>query len=290
MADEASHQAQTYFDAGDFRRCREVALRSLKAQPDDVGLLRLAGRCSLELELDDATEYLRQAVKLAPDDVAAWQDLGTALVDEGNMPEATEAFRQVIRLHPDDVTALINLGHTVYALGQTDEAISHLSRAAQCEPGNLTALRSLAWMYRHAGQLQAALDAATQIARGQPDDVLAAIDIADLNLSLGNWDEAVAGFSRLRSIDAESGHEVFAYHGMIEAELQRQRWRRALDLVIDTTRVDRYDLTTQLLAFIVAQVFGESDRPAPTRAEVEAALAEERAQHRRFHSEALVSE
>jgi tetratricopeptide (TPR) repeat protein len=290
MTDEPSHQAQAYFDAGDFRRCREVALRSLEAQPEDVRLLRLAGRCSLELELDDATEYFRQAVKLVPDDLAAWQDLGTALVDEGNMPEAAAAFRQVIRLQPDDVTSLVNLGHTVYALGQTDEAISHLSRAAQCEPGNLTALRSLAWMYRHAGQLEAALDVATQIARGQPDDVLAAIDIADMNLALGKWDEAVAGFSRLRSIDAESGHEVFAYHGMIEAELQRERWRRALDLVIDTTRVDRYDLTTQLLAFIVAQVFGESDRPAPTRAEVEAALAEERAQHRRFHSEALVSE
>lgn len=290
MADESRNQAQAFFDAGDFRRCRELALRGLEAQPDDIRLLRLAGRCSLELDLDDATEYLRQVVKLVPDDFAAWGDLGTALVDEGNMPEAAEAFRQVIRLHPDDVTALINLGHTVYALGQTDDAISYLSRAAQREPGNLTALRSLAWMYRHAGQPQAALDSAMQIARGHPDDVLATIDIADLNLALGNWDEAVAGFSRLRSIDAESGHEVYAYHGMIEAELQRQRWRRALDLAIDATRVDRYDLTTQLLAFVVAQVFGESDRPAPTRAEVDAALAEERAQHRRFHSEELVSE
>jgi cytochrome c-type biogenesis protein CcmH/NrfG len=289
MAEEPSHQAQAYFDAGDFPRCRELALRSLATQPDDVRFLRLAGRCSLELELDDATDYLRQVVKLAPDDSTAWQDLGTALVDEGNMPEAAEAFRQVIRLRPDDVTALVNLGHTVHAMGQTDEAISYLSQATQREPGNLTALRGLGEMNRQAGRLPAALDSAMQIVRGQPDDVLATLDIADLNLALGNWDEAVAAFSRLRSIDAESGHEVYAYHGLIEVELQRQRWRRALDLAIDTTRVDRYDLTTQLLAFIVAQVFGESDRPAPTRAEVDTALAEQRAQHRRFHTEALVS-
>jgi tetratricopeptide (TPR) repeat protein len=270
MAEEPSHQAQAYFDAGDFPRCRELALRSLATQPDDVRFLRLAGRCSLELELDDATDYLRQVVKLAPDDSTAWQDLGTAL-------------------RPDDVTALVNLGHTVHAMGQTDEAISYLSQATQREPGNLTALRGLGEMNRQAGRLPAALDSAMQIVRGQPDDVLATLDIADLNLALGNWDEAVAAFSRLRSIDAESGHEVYAYHGLIEVELQRQRWRRALDLAIDTTRVDRYDLTTQLLAFIVAQVFGESDRPAPTRAEVDTALAEQRAQHRRFHTEALVS-
>src|SRR5919202_3797446 len=118
MADELFQQAQASYDAGDFRRCRELALQSLAERPDDVRLLRLAGRSSLELDLEDAAPYLQKVVQLAPDDAAAWHDLGTALVDDGNMPEAAEAFRQVIRLRPDDTAALINLGHTVYALGQ----------------------------------------------------------------------------------------------------------------------------------------------------------------------------
>jgi hypothetical protein len=76
---------------------------------------------------------------------------------------------------------------------------------------------------------------------------------------------------------------------MIEAELRRERWRSALDLAVDATRVDRLGRTTDVLAFVVAEVFGASDdRPAPGRAEVEQALASSRAEHRRLHQEAVV--
>ena len=69
---------------------------------------------------------------------------------------------------------------------------------------------------------------------------------------------------------------------MIEAEIRRERWRRALDLAIEATRVDRYGRTTDVLAFVVAQVFGQPTAPRPTRAEVDEALAASRAEHRRL--------
>ena len=47
--------------------------------------------------------------------------------------------------------------------------------------------------------------------------------------------------------------------------MRRERWRRALDLAVDATRVDRLGRTTDVLAFVVAQVFGAADRPAPPR-------------------------
>jgi tetratricopeptide (TPR) repeat protein len=141
-------------------------------------------------------------------------------------------------------------------------------------------------MYRRADRLQEALETATRIVELKPDDVLATMDVGDLNLALGNFDAAVAAYSRLRTID-ESEHEVYAYHGMIQAEMLRDRWRRVLDLSIDATRVDRFGLTTDLLAFAVSQVFGASDRPAPTRAEIDASLAAELAEHRRLHTEEL---
>jgi hypothetical protein len=52
--------------------------------------------------------------------------------------------------------------------------------------------------------------------------------------------------------------------------------------------VDRLGRTTDVLAFIVAQVFGEGDRPAPAREDVDQALAASREEHRRLHEEALV--
>ncbi|HEV7665615.1 MAG TPA: tetratricopeptide repeat protein [Chloroflexota bacterium] len=280
-------EAQASYSAGDYRACRQLALQGLSETPDDAQLVWLAGQSSLELDLDDATAYLSHLVQLIPQDGAAWQTLGRALSNTGEMAAAADAFAEAVRLRPDDAAALTDLGHAVYALHRTDEAIAVLERATTQDPQNLLAFRSLVEIHKHAGNLQAALQAAQRIADLQPDDILAALDTAELNLALGMLDAAIAAYARLRAIDVVPGHEGVAYHGMIQAEIQRERWRRALDLSIDATRVDRDELTTQLLAFIAAKLFGDGDRPTPSRAELDAALAAEHAEHRRFHAEAL---
>jgi tetratricopeptide (TPR) repeat protein len=142
-------------------------------------------------------------------------------------------------------------------------------------------------MHRRAGNPARALEVAQQITQLQPNDVLGTLDVADLSRELGKFDDAVASYHQLKSIDDNPEHEVYAFHGMIQSEMQRDRWRRVLDLAIDATKVDRSGLTTDLLAYAVVQVFGASDRPAPDRAEVEAWLAAEQAEHRRLHTEEL---
>ncbi len=99
MIEDPVRQAQAYYGAGNFRRCRELAVQALDARPDDVDLLRLAGRSSAELDLvEDAASYLRKLVELAPDDAEAWRDLGEAYAEQGSLSEAVEAFRQLVRL------------------------------------------------------------------------------------------------------------------------------------------------------------------------------------------------
>ena len=145
-------------------------------------------------------------------------------------------------------------------------------------------------MYRSTGRLEQALDTARRVGESRPDDVTALVDVAELCLELGQLDEASAAFGRLLELDDEPEHDVYAYHGMIEVEIRRERWRRALDLAVDCTRVDRLGRTTDVLAFVVAQVFGEEEeRPSLPRSEIDEALARSRAEHRRRHAEALVA-
>jgi tetratricopeptide (TPR) repeat protein len=236
-------------------------------------------------------------VSVSPDDAAAWRDLGTASLELGDLAGAAEAFRRAIRLRPEDTATTVDLAHVAYLLGAVDEAIELLTSVAETDETGVTqtvpALRSLVDMYRRAGRLPEALRSAEEIARRQPDDVLAALDIADLNRALGNLDEAAAAYARLRRLDTEPEHEVYVLHGMIGVEMQREQWRRALDLAIETTTIDRFSLTTDLLSFAVTQLFGRSPdapssgRPALTRDEINAALAAERAEHRRLHAESL---
>jgi tetratricopeptide (TPR) repeat protein len=279
--------ALALFNGGDFKAARDAALQGLAHEPRDVNLLRLAGKSSAELDLADATGYLEQAVELDPENVDAWRELAEAFLYQDRLSDAMGAIQHAIELRPDDVSGLVDLGHGALVSGRVDEAISHFTQAVERDPGSVVARRALIDAYRATGRAQEALKAAENLLQLQPDDVLATLDAAELNLALGHPENAVLEYARLSAIDDEPEHEVYAYHGMIQSEIQQEQWRRALDLAIEATRIDRYGRTTDLLAFVVAQVFGKADRPAPTRAEVDEALAASQTEHRRLHTEGL---
>lgn len=211
-----------------------------------------------------------------------------ASLEEGDLEGARDAYRRALELRPDDPSVLVDFGQLSLAAGDAAEAVSCFRRALEREPGNLDALRALVEIHRREGRHAEALDAARSLAEAGPADPVAAIDVADLALELERLDEAEAAFRRLLEFDDDPEHEVpYAQHGLIEIEIRRERWRRALDLAVDATRVDRLGRTTDVLAFVVAQVFGAGDRPTPERGEVEDALARSRAEHRRHHAGSL---
>jgi tetratricopeptide (TPR) repeat protein len=277
--------AQAQFDKGDFGAARKLAEAGLAESPQDVNLLRLAGKSGAELSLPDSSSFLRKAVEVDPENADAWRELGDALLGEDKLKEAVDAFRQAVELRPNDVSALVQLAHTAYASGDPEDAIGAIRQAVERDPQSLGARRALLEIYRAARRPEEALAAAEELAESDPTDTLAALDVAELYLTLDHPVDASAAFARLRKIDDEPDHEVYAVHGMIEAEIKRARWRRALDLSIEATRIDRLGRTTDVLAYVVAQVFGPADRPAPTREEVDEALAASRAEHRRLHEE-----
>jgi Flp pilus assembly protein TadD len=275
--------AQDAYETGDLRGCLDHALRGLEHEPDDLELLVLAGQAGLELGEPTAIVHLRRVTDLRPDDAAAWRDLGLALLAVGESEEAAGSLDRALQLDPEDEVAAINLAHVAFARGDRDRGVRLLREVAD-RTSDAAAMRSLLEMQREAGDLRAALETAMRLLQHHPDDLLAAIDVAHAYLELEEYDDAVAAFRRLRRLDDEPGHQVFAFHGIIEAEARAGHWRRALDHAIEATAVDRHQLTTDLLATAAAQLFGASeDREAPPWDELLAALATHRAEHRRMH-------
>lgn len=209
-----------------------------------------------------------------------------ASLEAGDLERAREGLKRAVEADPSDSTALVDLGYLALGSGNTDEAADLFRQALEREPGNIDALRAIATIHGRSGQAEDAFDAASAVAEAQPEDPLAVLELAELALDVGRLDEAASAFQKLRSVDDDPSHEVYAFHGLIEVELRRENWRRALDLAVDATRVDRAGRTTDILAYVVAQVFGQEDRKVPELAQVEAALARSRDEHRRLHLEA----
>jgi tetratricopeptide (TPR) repeat protein len=214
-------------------------------------------------------------------------DEARASLEEGDLERARESLRRAVEQDPGDSSAFVDLGYLALGAGEVEEATRLFRQALERDQGNLDALRALATIHGRAGRGDEALEAASAVADARPGDPLAAMEVADLALELGRLEEAEAAFRHLRGIDDDPEHEVYAFHGLVEVELRRERWRRALDLAVDATRVDRLGRTTDILAYVVSQVFGQADRPAPDRAAIEEALSRSRAEHRLLHAEAL---
>jgi tetratricopeptide (TPR) repeat protein len=282
MTDDLGALALTHFQAGEFSQSLEAARQGLTAAPDDVELLLVAGRAGVEVDADDAVNHLRRATELAPERADAWHYLGEALATDGRMAEADVAFRRAVQLDPDDRVALTHLGHTSVATGHREEGVGYLSRAADSMHGASTAAISLVDMYRSVGQYDLALEQARRIADAVPDGVLAQLDVAELSLATGQLDEARRAFERLRELDDVPGHESYPLHGMIEVEIRREQWEPAAELAAQAAAIDPYGLGTEVAAFLHEQTPGAADAPAPSRAEVDAALAASLADYRRM--------
>jgi tetratricopeptide (TPR) repeat protein len=217
-------------------------------------------------------------------DYAEARGRADVLLADGRIEEAEAELGRALAARPGDHATLVDLGHAAYARGRVDEALERLGEAAAQEPG---ALRDLLEIQRRLGRGEAALSTARALAAARPDDVAAVLDLAELSLAAGQLDDAARAYGRLRALDAEPGHEIYAWHALIAVEVRRGAWRRVLDLALEASRVDRERRTTELIAFAAARVFGDADRPACSREEVDRLLRASLAEHRALHAEPL---
>jgi protein O-GlcNAc transferase len=75
--------------------------------------------------VDDAEALLQQAIKLAPADAIAWNDLGVVLVRRAQLSRAIEAFKLSVALDARSAAAHRNLAVALEQAGKATEAVAH---------------------------------------------------------------------------------------------------------------------------------------------------------------------
>lgn len=88
--------------AADYQRAIVALEAAAEQDPNDYQVQRVLGVCLLELgRLKQAEDHLRAAILLEPDTSAARYHLAQVLALRGNIEEATELLREIIRLAPE---------------------------------------------------------------------------------------------------------------------------------------------------------------------------------------------
>ncbi|MFL9959863.1 tetratricopeptide repeat protein [Paraburkholderia sediminicola] len=117
----------------------------------------------------EATDQLRKAIELAPEDHEVMLVLAELLKEQGRVAEAEQAYRRLIALKPDHALAHNMLGQTLYWQFRLDEAEAVFRRTLEFAPGNARTLNDLGLMLQLQGRLAEAEDAFHRALAIDPD-------------------------------------------------------------------------------------------------------------------------
>ncbi|HEU5330931.1 MAG TPA: tetratricopeptide repeat protein [Thermomicrobiales bacterium] len=255
---------------GDLETARQWAVRCAAVAADSADCEALHGAIATEDgEFDEAIGALKRATALAPQNAAFARQLGEALAANGQAREARDVLAQAADRAPDDADLLVDLAYMQMTTGNPGGARTAIERAATARPASTAIREAQARIYEAAGAPELATTTLAQLAQAAPTP-RTLTDLARLSLEQARYADADAAFRQLAAIDPE--HDLVALHGRIWCAIKRGDWRSALELSLGATRIDRYDLTTALLAYAKDRLFTQP--PAGEAAAREAELGE----------------
>ena len=143
-----------------------------------------------------AEEACRRAVELAPDDSAAWNNLGVARGGQGNSAGEEEAYQRAVELAPDDSEAWYNLGAVRGRQGNHAGAEEAYQRAVELAPDDSEAWYNLGAVRGRQGNHAGAEEAYQHAFELAPDDSVAWNNLGVARGRQGNYAGAEEIFQR----------------------------------------------------------------------------------------------
>lgn len=141
-------------------------------------------------------EY-REAVRLNPNSAAAHANLGSALVDQGELEPALAEFREATRLEPTNADWWMRLGQLYEQMDRGEEALHSLETGLEADPGNVGILNHMGWLYataepstlRDPAKALAYAQRAVEASNGRDANILDTL--AEAYYANGDFDEAI---------------------------------------------------------------------------------------------------
>jgi tetratricopeptide (TPR) repeat protein len=164
---------------------------ALRRKPDALPLLQKLALCWSSLkQYAQATEVLKRAVEIAPNDATAWVQLGLSYVDRGRKDDAVAAFQKAIALDPELPEAYNSLGGVWFETRDAARAEPVLREAIRLTPNYAEAQNNLGSLLSASGRFDEARYHYEAALRIKPDYAFARFDFAIALARAGHLDAA----------------------------------------------------------------------------------------------------
>jgi len=225
----AKHQA------GDVAGALAVYLQVLLSEPHHTDALAFTGAALIQLKRSpEAINYLEEATKSSPRNVAAWTNLGTAFQNTGHHQRAMACFDQAIALDPQAVDALYNRANLLGLLDRTEEAVAAYRTVLAVFPDHSEALTNLAKYLYDLQQYIESMGIAQKAMAARPRNARAANVYGLALASMGNTPAAAEAF--MSSVRFDPTYAP-AYSNLAQASLDLGKPSAALEASIHAVKL-----------------------------------------------------
>ncbi len=163
-------QATVLVRNGMYADAEHYLRESLRLHPDDADALNKLGTVVWQQgRMLEADSYFRRAFELDPDDFAIVNNLATSCWEQHRCEEAAEYYRRTIAIKKDCVEAWLYLGSVLIGLGEFDEAIRCLQEALRLRPESHEAIATIGAALVQLGRDDEAMACYDEALRRRPD-------------------------------------------------------------------------------------------------------------------------
>ncbi len=185
-------------------RRRQLLQAALGRRPGDLGLLMTLGMTYTSNRTegtDDRLRWFQASVASAPANLAAHNNLGSALSDNGRTDEAIASYKKAIELDPKFAMPHNNLGLVLYDKGRPDEAIASYKKAIELDPKFAMAHSNLGNVLKSKGRFDEAITSYKKAIELDPKYAMAHSNLGSVLWFKGRTDEAIASFKKAIELD-----------------------------------------------------------------------------------------
>jgi len=221
---------------GNFDAVIDSCKQAIKINPDYVDAYYNMGNALQDKgELDAAIASYKQAIKINPDYVEAYYNMGNVLKNMGDLDAAVANYKKAVKINPDYADAYSNMGSALQDKGELDAAIESYKQVIKINPGYVDAYSKMGNALQDKGELDAAIESYKQAIKINPDYIEAHNNLGVMLQELGRSDEAETSYKKAIKINP---YFVEAYNNMSIALRDKGELKAAIESCKQAIKID----------------------------------------------------
>ncbi len=152
-------------------------------------------------EKDEAIQYARRTVSLAPKSFEAHLVSGNVFLEFQDHEKALDAYGKAAKLNPRSNLAFMNMGDLLRHKDRPEAALSMYRKAIKAKRNDFRAANNLGYLLFKQGETREAVEVFTESLRENPDNSLLRFNLGNALIVMGRTQEALTQYKKSLELD-----------------------------------------------------------------------------------------